>query len=160
MKEHLGQFAEAKKLTLCSPKIKVSFRDFLRWSKPQTRLLVSLRYFRHLHHYPLTNSDIIWQKRDDNQISVPFHSLPVLLAAFMRPRLNISLSRGFMEKFLAPPVTEMRRFGFSRPQCSIMSDSIVSMDVSWSTLTYCREKCYTYHEKEGRNLDFASLSTT
>lgn len=62
--------------------------------------------------------------------------LPVLRAAFMRPLRKTSLSLAFMVKFLAPPVTEMSRFGFSMAQADVSRSSMVSILVSTSTRTY------------------------
>ena len=61
---------------------------------------------------------------------------PVLAAAFIKPRLNTSFSRGRMWKFLAPPVTEMSRFGRSSFQWFIISLSACLTGVWSSSLTY------------------------
>ena len=49
----------------------------------------------------------------------------VLLAAEIRPFLNVSFFRPSILKFLAPPIREMvrcGRWGLNRPQCSIRKD--------------------------------------
>ena len=53
--------------------------------------------------------------------------LPVLFATLMRPRRNISFNLGFILKFFAPPVTEIKRFGASRCQTSFSRVNIVSI---------------------------------
>lgn len=64
------------------------------------------------------------------------HIIPVDWAVFNRPFLKASLSFLDMTMFLAPPVTEMSRFGLWRPQILVSSHIMSSISVSSDTLTY------------------------
>ena len=55
--------------------------------------------------------------------------LPVLKAAFTKPFLNASFNLGFIEKFKAPPVTDIKSLGASNFQQENNSLIIFSMDV-------------------------------
>ena len=63
---------------------------------------------------------------------------PVLLAAFMRPLLNTSFSRGLSTKLLAPPVTEITRFGISRLHLFSIKSKILLAFVSCESRMYCK----------------------
>ena len=61
--------------------------------------------------------------------------IPVVWAVFSKPFLKASLSFLDMTIFLAPPVTEIRRLGFCRPQISVSRCIISSISVSSATRT-------------------------
>lgn len=48
-------------------------------------------------------------------------ALPVVWATLTSPLLKTFFNLNFMLKFLAPPVTDIKRFGTSRPQCCVIS---------------------------------------
>ena len=66
--------------------------------------------------------------------------IPVLKAALTKPFLNASFNLGFIEKFKAPPVTDIKSFGASNFQQENNNLIILSMDVLWSTLINLKKK--------------------
>lgn len=69
-------------------------------------------------------------------INENFSNLPVMIQALVvtahliKPLVNASFSFGFNWKLLAPPVTDMTRFGMSNSQVSM--SSLISLDASVS----------------------------
>lgn len=74
------------------------------------------------------------------------------LAALIRPLLNTSFNLGLRTKLLAPPVTEMTKFGISKFHLSSINFKMSCTSVSWDTRTYCRTK-----EKMGHYIYMQSL---
>ena len=66
---------------------------------------------------------------------VMIHAL-VDLAALIRPLLNTSFNLGLRTKLLAPPVTEITKFGISKFHLSNINVSISWTSVSWDRRTY------------------------
>ena len=66
---------------------------------------------------------------------VMIHAL-VDLAALIRPLLKTSFNLGLRTKLLAPPVTEITKFGISKSHLSNINFSISWTSVSWDRRTY------------------------
>lgn len=79
-----------------------------------------------LHNYTLT----LWL------ITLTSHLWPVVWATLIRPLWNMFFRRAFRWKFLAPPVTEIRRLGGERFHCSVNNWYRISGLVSVDTRTY------------------------
>ena len=95
-----------------------------------------------LHRHPWTWKDMGYSLQISNSVSVSSvnHEIPEVVAALMRPLLNLCCSLCLSLKRLAPPVTEMMSLGGGACQYSCIRVHTFSrffLSKSWHTRTYC-----------------------